>query len=450
MNKSFTMIAGNTKSLEKAVNRLNRHSKKMGYGEVSVVSVSKSYEKRRTILFKSEDGEVSEDSAVYLVVDVVVDMPEQFLNPVAAEWKVLGVVTKVDDQAEVISGEVNMVEVSKAADGFGWRCQSSGCNRPIKNAYVVKSISGEIRLVGSECLKQFTGADGAAIISAIEFVTCLEIKEGDSEGGRGSGSQSLHSIDLEDYMAACLAIVRRDGSYVKRWIDDGYGDKKESFNCTRNNALAQFVGQFYMDSGVAMRNLNGINFKVVEVTEDDRNASVSLIESWQKSEVLPRNDGSEDDYAAQCKVISERGWITEKSAGIAASMVKGPRKPEVKKDYSNAQHIGSVGERLVFKDLVVLMAIPKVTEWGTTIITKMETPEGNLITWFSTSGHGYQKGEKISLKGTVKAHSEYKGIKETIINRAEEYSEEAEEAKKQAKKVAAKAKRDAKKVEVAA
>lgn len=454
MNKEFRIWDGDEKRLEKAVKRLNRHAQKMGYGEVKVVSIDKPYETRRTVLSKV-DGEVYESSHVVTVRNVVVDLPEQFLNPAAAEWQVLGHVTSVEGEAEVTSGEENFIEVAKAAEGFNWRCQAPNCGHALKNAFVVKAkANGEVKLVGSECLNQYTGADGRAILEAIEFISVLQYKEDGDEGGGGGGRQVLKLIDLEDFLAVALAVARRDGGYAKRWIDNGREDylgnpvQDENAHCTRNETLAQLIGSDYEQNGKVLKSLynrNGYSLhEVVVATDADKVAAEVQIEAW-KSCYLPVRDGKADEYVSQCKLIAERGWVTEKSAGVAASMVKETPKPP--KDYSGSKHLGAEGDRMVFENLTVLSAFQREGDFGITTILKFEDADGNVLTWFASGCPSYQKGDKVTLKATVKKHDEYRGVKQTIINRAEEYDAAAEEAKKAAKKAADKAKRAAKKAQ---
>jgi len=425
MKKNFTIWADGEKGLEKAIKRLNRHAQKMGYGSASVVSVGKAYETKRLALFKDADGEVSESSYAAMVKDVEVDIPEQFLNMADAEWKVVGQVVYAEGQAEVVAEPEQMVKVGKFIEGFNWKCQT--CGHSLKKAFVVENkADGRLMVVGVECLKQYTGADGQAIIAAIEFISVIQYKEGGDEGcgGGGGGSQNYKVIDLEDYMAVCVAVAVRDGGYVKRWEEREHGFYGENANvevldCTRNHALAQFIGSIDPQNDKAIRMYTRSSSQVVPVvipTDADKSQAEALIKAWQDAPVLPKFDGSKDEYAEQCKFLAERGWVTEKTAGIAASMVKGPRveKPNV------SQYLGEVGKRQDFMGLKVVAAIEREGQYGITTILKFEDAAGNVLTWFASGCPGYSKDDVVDLKATVKSHDEYKGVKQTVISRAKE------------------------------
>lgn len=88
-----------------------------------------------------------------------------------------------------------------------------------------------------------------------------------------------------------------------------------------------------------------------------------------------------------------------------------------------SQYVGQVGDRL---DLVVIFKkrstydIPSYAGWGTDTvgINVFRDDAGNCFIWKSTSAFfNIAEGEKVRLRGTVKEHSDYKGTKQTILQR---------------------------------
>lgn len=65
--------------------------------------------------------------------------------------------------------------------------------------------------------------------------------------------------------------------------------------------------------------------------------------------------------------------------------------------------------------------------WETVYIYKFADEDGNMLVWKTTSSLGYwdknndwnvvDPGDSIKLRGTVKQHSVYNGVKQTILNR---------------------------------
>lgn len=86
-------------------------------------------------------------------------------------------------------------------------------------------------------------------------------------------------------------------------------------------------------------------------------------------------------------------------------------------------YVGQVGDRL---DLVVIFKkrstydIPSYAGWGTDTvgINVFRDDAGNCFIWKSTSAFfNITEGSKVRLRGTVKEHSDYKGTKQTILQR---------------------------------
>lgn len=86
-----------------------------------------------------------------------------------------------------------------------------------------------------------------------------------------------------------------------------------------------------------------------------------------------------------------------------------------------SEYIGNVGERLEFEAELVnryTFEVPGFHSWETELmhIYKFKTAEGNIIVW-KTSSYLTEDVKVFKFKGTVKEHSEYKGEKQTVINR---------------------------------
>ncbi len=83
--------------------------------------------------------------------------------------------------------------------------------------------------------------------------------------------------------------------------------------------------------------------------------------------------------------------------------------------FENSVHVGEVGKRMEFTVTVVAEHMIE-GNYGVTHIYKMVDDRGNCLTWFSSTG-GLDVGETTTLKGTIKAHDEFRGTKQTVITR---------------------------------
>ena len=107
---------------------------------------------------------------------------------------------------------------------------------------------------------------------------------------------------------------------------------------------------------------------------------------------------------------SEREW-KEREAKIAA---------EKKRDADRSDFIGTVGERLVFENMTVFFVADFEINlpWGgtkTIYISGLRDAAGNVAIY--KGNNIADKGDVVSLRGTVKEHGVRDGVKQTIINR---------------------------------
>jgi hypothetical protein len=118
---------------------------------------------------------------------------------------------------------------------------------------------------------------------------------------------------------------------------------------------------------------------------------------------LAKNDISEKQEAAVLAAVER----IEARAVVAAA----------------SNHVGTVGKRFdvaVTVDRVASFARPAFRGYGameTVWIVTMRDADGNAIVTKS-SVFSPEKGERFTLRATVKEHSEYNGEKQTIVNRA--------------------------------
>lgn len=83
---------------------------------------------------------------------------------------------------------------------------------------------------------------------------------------------------------------------------------------------------------------------------------------------------------------------------------------------SNSEYVGDVKERL--RDIKVTLTAVRSFDgfYGTSFIYTFTYGE-NVLIWMTSSCKDIEVGEKLLLTGTVKEHSEYKGVKQTKLSR---------------------------------
>lgn len=82
---------------------------------------------------------------------------------------------------------------------------------------------------------------------------------------------------------------------------------------------------------------------------------------------------------------------------------------------SPSKYFGEIGARYTLT-LTVTKALVIYGNWGTSTMHIMEDADGNVFVW-TTNAKDLRKGGTFELKGTVKDHKEYRGVKQTILTR---------------------------------
>jgi len=106
-----------------------------------------------------------------------------------------------------------------------------------------------------------------------------------------------------------------------------------------------------------------------------------------------------------------KGVYKEGAYNIIQSLLKEKEEP------SNSEWIGNEGKKLGPTHVIVKGKGGFEGRWGYTNIYKFETPEGNKLTWFTTSIFPAEEGEEIDIDASIKSHDTYNDEKVTIITR---------------------------------
>jgi len=88
-------------------------------------------------------------------------------------------------------------------------------------------------------------------------------------------------------------------------------------------------------------------------------------------------------------------------------------------EQKQSQYVGQLKERITIDHPEVQVISSYETEFGYTYIHKIKDEDGNVFIWKSSSG-SYSKADKIV--GTVKDHSEFRGVKQTILTRCKVFA----------------------------
>lgn len=134
------------------------------------------------------------------------------------------------------------------------------------------------------------------------------------------------------------------------------------------------------------------------------------------------------------RVSTQGDTFHEKQRGLVASLIatteraqgqaieREQKKNEFAEAAKQSKHVGNVGDRLAGIHVTVQRVIDRPSDFGVTRIHQLVDDAGNHYTWFASGGGGFKQGDEVTIKGTVKGHGEFNGMKQTTLARVQEDS----------------------------
>lgn len=279
-------------------------------------------------------------------------------------------------------------------------CEHCQVKRFRKNTYVLRHSNGDIIRVGSSCIDDFLGGKSpenilnkAALVSEL-----VSFMEGTATGGSGGDIV----FPVIDFLAQTSAVIREHG-----WMS-----KAKSF-AEHTDSTASRVLDNLLPAQMPVA-----GFVTSVVTQEDKDKA-TLTAEW--AEDITDNECHESDYLHNLRAIVRSGMVGMRTVGFAASMLQAYDRhvrvtaPAVK---SNSQYLGSIKERIKL-ELTLKFDFLFQSAYGEGHRYIFHDDNGNVLCWKASKDYSLKVDTKYDIKGTVKDHSEYKGVAQTILTRCE-------------------------------
>lgn len=159
--------------------------------------------------------------------------------------------------------------------------------------------------------------------------------------------------------------------------------------------------------------------ELAAVSIDDITLADEILHRWHPT-VKQQVDGSDlaDSYLGKLMAVLKQETLDRRDLALAASAVITYKFAKEREEAQRqSRHVGKEGERPHFGYLKLLSVGGYEGRHGWTGIWKFADQNGNRVTYFSGT-HTFEKGRVYAGKATITRHSEYNGIKETLISRA--------------------------------
>ena len=201
-------------------------------------------------------------------------------------------------------------------------------------------------------------------------------------------------------------MIRTHGWVSGKAAREAYEEGKD-LTSTRNMVLAYWMGEVDLT-----------------ITEQDKKLAESAL-LWAREQlpqlVVAKPD---NDYLYNLATVARLDAISIRMVGIATSLIPAYQR-EMQKNVSfedraaRSNFVGQVGVRVEFTADVTAVRSIQYRDGTTGTVIEFTDDEGNELVWFTSGTGGFAIGKAYRVKATVKRHQEYRGIKQTAINRAQ-------------------------------
>lgn len=279
------------------------------------------------------------------------------------------------------------------------KCDHCKTKHTRKDTYIVRNTeTGEFKQVGRSCLKDFTNGLSAEMVAAyLSYLDTLEKSSVDF-------SHNRPYYNVKEYLLYVAETVKHFGYLSK--ANAGY-------NGTPTSCRA--FGYMVCPNAQERKEMESVGFEAC--TEENENTVVAALQ-WLNAQ--------DDDfgYIHNLKIACSREYCESRDFGIIASLLPAHFKAMEKESERLAREaakankpktnwVGEVGERIeIIADCKCVASW--CSDFGPGYLYKFTANDGNIFTW--KTGKAVDDG-KVALKGTIKAHTEFNGEKQTELTR---------------------------------
>ena len=337
------------------------------------------------------------------------------------DWQFIASVEHTE-KGNIFSKAMTDVEIPERYRTGNPICEHCNSNRTRTYTFIVmNTVTGEFKMVGKSCLMDFT--HGLSATTAAWFTSLKTIfKEAEEEhiSFGGYGERYHDTVEVLSYAAETI----RKFGYVKSYND----------NYSQTSTKVRTMDFLMVDKGMTYwmpkdeidrirRDMEKVNFNP-ESPEVKETVTAAL--AWI------REQEATNDYMHNLKTVCELKYNPWNRIGILISLFptfnrdleiqakKTEAEAKAKKEAQSSNHIGSVGDRIQ----VNVQSVKCLTSWEntfgyyptTTYMYKITDQDGNVFTW-KTSTVIDEDNLPQTVVGTVKEHTEFRGVKQTVLTR---------------------------------
>jgi len=287
-------------------------------------------------------------------------------------------------------------------------CDHCNIKRYRTKFFIFKDAKKEIKIIGSSCVDEWFGLDiRKALETYSSFVETIEREF--------SGSNYCPMYDLSSLILNL--------TYVTKMFNLSWKSLKDYDNNTMKDIYLlkdALKSSNYYDKEVIQDYKNYIEKNITNKKAFLNGQEQLLIDNYEK--MVPQNDF---EHNIKNNLFFEDGTLRDdiKSPGIVCYAIwkvnndSKLKKVEDNKEFAPSEHIGNIGDRIELKlNCFFIKEIDSI--YGSSYLIAFKDENGNNFkSYYSGTKINFEITKSYDLKGTVKKHELYKGVKTTVLNR---------------------------------
>lgn len=399
MNATYTIAASQKSAFLTLLEKSNKKSTKLG-----MPGLVASFGMERPVEVVTRNGRKT--GHFYNVVDVTLSG----VNPVLNGWRLIAVVSplKTDD------GRLMSVVTNVPGENFGdmvadpLYCDHCKLRRDRLETFIVRHEDGTTKQVARNCLKDYVGGNNCDADSIAALIGLRNKLATETE--RLGFVRDFFSVSFRNVIAFTIAAIRQHG-----WLS-----KREAYN-NGGIATASWVAramEFARHDDYENELARELALTHAGLTVTDMPTEADFVTADDKLQTLEvtldrlEGEGKMNDYTTTLRTLTVAHTVNAKAMGIAVSALTFIDRENAPKNETVSNYIGEVGQKLEVRAKFI-----NGFRCGTGAMLNSFSVGGNIVKFFdNNSGLAFTTGSEYTLKGKVKAHNEYKGRKETMMN----------------------------------
>lgn len=400
-DKLYKIPAINFPRLEEEIARLNKRAVKLKCEPIKLTIVRTTTEKRIDESLKFEYDFVVHECSL------------EGERPMLQGWSLVAVVQPVPN-GEMLIREVPGCTCPDQYRTTDMRCEQCNVVRRRTAIFILHNNAQGHKQVGRNCLSDFLGGVAPeALLNRAEiffgFDELLKQAEDATCGSRWGSGDGSPVLPIEQYVSVVAALSRKYGYVSKARASE----MKEP-----TSSVAWRICMPYAQTQQEMLAAYAISVE----SQDVEKARAAI--AWACS-LDPKN--ADNNYLHDLGVSCRQQFVQYKTVGYIASVLQAHNRhlltlnpaPKIEQPQPISKHLGVIGERQVFEKLLITGVFPY--ESGDFEKTRVHFLDeaGNVLIWrASGTPQWVAENKTVTIRATVKHHDEFRGVNQTVIERA--------------------------------